>query len=200
MGRRSDHSRDELERLILSTGHALLAEHGFARFSAREVAKRVGYSVGTIYNVFGTLDAMLVAINTRTFELWAEHLRSRLAEGESDRLRALVEGYFAFAAEHRNLWMAIYDHRLPDGMAMPQDDARRRAELTRIVAAEIATALPDTGADQIEHITYSLVATVHGHCSFALTGTFALLGEDDPAAAALARVREAIAAHAQSEF
>ena len=194
MGRRSDHTRGELEGLILSAGHALLAEHGFARFSAREVAKRIGYSVGTIYNVFGSLDALLIAINTQTFEAWAEHLRARLAEGESDRLRALVEGYFAFAAEHRNVWMAIYDHRLPDGLAMPEEDARRRAVLTQIVAAEIAAALPDTSAGDVERLTYSLVATVHGHCSFALTGTFALLGEDDPVAAALARVRETIAA------
>lgn len=194
MGRRSDHTRDELEGLIVEAGHALLAELGFARFSAREVAKRVGYSVGTLYNVFGSLDALLIAINTQTFVLWAEHLRNRLGEAGDDRIRALVEGYFAFAHEHRNLWMAIYDHRLPEGMAMPEDDARQRAELTRIVAAEIAAALPNESA-RIEALTYSLVATVHGHCSFALTGTFALLGEDDPVAAALARVRETIAAN-----
>ena len=41
MGRRSDHSREELEELILAEGHRLLAETGYARFSAREVAKRV---------------------------------------------------------------------------------------------------------------------------------------------------------------
>lgn len=196
MGRRSDHTRDELEGLIVEAGHALLAELGFARFSAREVAKRVGYSVGTIYNVFGSLDALLVAINTRTFVLWADHLRARLAEAGDDRIRALVEGYFAFANEHRNLWMAIYDHRLPDDMPMPEDNARKRAELTRIVAVEIAAALPRVDTARVESLTYSLVAAVHGHCSFALTGTFALLGENDPVAAALARVRETIAAHA----
>jgi hypothetical protein len=48
MGRRSDHSRAELEALILAEGHALMAEAGYARFSAREVAKRVGYSIGTL--------------------------------------------------------------------------------------------------------------------------------------------------------
>ena len=42
MGRRSDHSREELEKLILEEGHRHMAEAGFARFSAREVAKRIG--------------------------------------------------------------------------------------------------------------------------------------------------------------
>jgi AcrR family transcriptional regulator len=41
-----------------------MAEEGFARFSTREVAKRIGYSVGTIYNMFDNADALVVAINT----------------------------------------------------------------------------------------------------------------------------------------
>ena len=49
MGRRSDHSREELSRLIIAEGHKHMAEVGFARFSAREVAKRIGYSIGVAY-------------------------------------------------------------------------------------------------------------------------------------------------------
>jgi AcrR family transcriptional regulator len=192
MGRRSDHTRDQLRALILEAGHALLAEQGFARFSTREVAKRIGYSVGTIYNVFGSADALILAINTQTFGLWADHLRQALARAGNDRIRALVEGYFAFARENPNLWMAIYDHRLPAGMAMPDEDATARAELTGIVTAEVAVAL-DTEADAAAAaLARSLVATVHGHGTFALTGAFALMGEDRPMEATLARVRESL--------
>lgn len=194
MARRSDHTRPELRKLFVDEGHRHLAEVGFARFSAREVAKRIGYSVGTIYNVFGSLDGLLIALNTRTFALWAGHLRDRLAAPGGDRIRTLVEGYFAFAGDNPNLWMAIYDHRLPPGMAMPPEDAQQRAVLTQIVAAEIAAALPGATPAKAERLTYSLVATVHGHCSFALTGTFAILGEPDPRARALERVREVLAA------
>lgn len=192
MGRRSDHSREELEALIVAAGHVLMAEVGFARFSAREVAKRVGYSVGTIYNLFGSYDRLVLAINTRTFGLWAAHLRARLEAAGKDRIAALVRGYFDFARAQPQLWMAIYDHRLPVEMAMPAADEAARGELTAIVAAEVARALgTDTGAAAL---TRSLVATVHGHCHFALTGAFALMGEEDPEGAALARVREALAA------
>ena len=189
MGRRSDHSRAELEALILDTGHALMAEVGFARFSAREVAKRAGYSIGTIYNVFGSHDRLVLAINTRTFTTWAEHLRALLADAGEDRIAALVHGYFGFARAHPHLWMAIYDHRLPAGMAMPAEDAATRAALTGIVADEVARAL---GREAVAALTRSLVATVHGHCHFALTGAFALMGEADPEGQALARVREAL--------
>lgn len=195
MGRRSDHSRAELEALILREGHALMAEVGFARFSAREVAKRAGYSIGTIYNVFGSHDRLVLAINTQTFDLWAAHLRSKLATAGADRIAALVQGYFGFARAYPHLWMAIYDHRLPAGMTMPAEDEATRTALTAIVADEIARALGRERHDVVA-LTRSLVATVHGHCHFALNGAFALMGEPDPEGAALARVRETLSAAA----
>lgn len=194
MGRRSDHSRAELERMILLEGHRQMAEVGFARFSAREVAKRIGYSIGTIYNVFGTHDRLILAINTRTTGLWADHLRARLDRARTDRIRVLVEGYFSFARENPNLWMAIYDHRLPPDAAMPEEHDGQRSELTEIVTAEVAAALPEAAQPDAPRFARSLIATVHGHCTFALNGTFALMGETDPLELALARVRESIAA------
>jgi AcrR family transcriptional regulator len=89
-----------------------------AGFSAREVARRIGYSIGTIHNLFGTTDRLIVAINTRTFARRAADLRARLAAG-GDGIAILVEAYFAFARANVHLWTAIYDHRLPAGMACP---------------------------------------------------------------------------------
>lgn len=200
MGRRSDHSRAELRQLIIDEGHRQMAVHGFSRFSARQVARAIGYSVGTIYNVFPSLDRFLLAINTRTFEQWTDHLLSRLEDAGSDRIRALVEAYFSFARENRNLWMAIYDHRLPLGMRMPEEDAQRRAALTGIVVREIAAVLGDRPQDRMQHLARSLIATVHGHCTFDLNGTFALMGEADPVGMALDRVRQSLAASVAADL
>lgn len=169
-----------------------MAEHGFARFSAREVAKRIGYSIGTIYNVFGSYDRLILAINTETFRLWTNHLRAELAQAGTDRIRALVEGYFNFAAENRNLWTAIYDHRLPAGMPIPDEFLPDRSALTNIVIREVAAALPETRRERAPRLARSLIATVHGHCTFALDGTFELMGITEPVELALARVRESI--------
>jgi len=194
MGRRSDHTRDELEQLIVGAGHTLLAEVGYQRFSAREVAKRIGYSVGTIYNVFDSLDDLMLAINGRTFLIWAETVARNLEKAGSDRIAVLVAAYFDFATSNRNLWMAIYDHRLPVGVPFPERYARQRGVLTAILQGEIAAVLPPEHRDRAPALARSLLATVHGHCVFALNGTFALLQETDPHGAALARVREALAA------
>lgn len=192
MGRRSDHTREELRDMLVALGHTHMAEVGLAKFSGREVAKRAGYSIGTIYNVFGSLDTLIAAINTFTFGLWAEHLRTRLASGEPDRIRLLVEGYFTFAFENPNLWNAIFDHHLPADFALSEDDRLKRGELTAIVIEEIATILPEPDKAAIARLAASLVAVVHGHCAFAVSGSFALLEEPDPIGAAHARVRECL--------
>ncbi len=194
MARRSDHTREELRNLLIEEGHRLLAEQGLARFSGREVAKRAGYTVGTIYNVFGSLDRLIGAINSYTFVLWADFLRQRLEDGGEDRIASLVEGYFDFALAYPNLWSAIYDHRLAEGESLDQADHDKRAALTAIVEAEVRAVLPDPDMPEAGRFAHSLIATVHGHCSYVVTGTFALLEETDPVGSALARVREALAA------
>ena len=194
MARRSDHSRKELREIMVDEGHALMAQSGFTAFSAREVARRIGYSVGTIYNVFDSLDHLLVAINTRTFAQWTKFVHDRLEAAREDRIAALVEAYFDFARENTKLWMAIYDHRLPPGMDMPADDQDVRRQLTLIVIGELTALLPGRSEIDLERMARSLIATVHGHCAFSLNGTFDLMGEKDPVGLALKRVREAIAA------
>jgi AcrR family transcriptional regulator len=193
VGRRSDHSRAELRAMILAEGHRQISDIGYAHFSAREVAKRIGYSIGTIYNVFGTHDALILAINGETLSLWAQHLEARLASATSDRLRVAVEAYFEFAILYRHAWLAIYDFRLAEGEAIPGDYAQKVEQITNLVIAEIAAVLPPARQQDAPALARSLLASVHGHCVFTLNGTFRILGETDPLSAVLARVREAIA-------
>jgi AcrR family transcriptional regulator len=194
MGRRSDHTRSELRALFVDEGRRQLARTGLAGFSARDVAKRVGYSIGTLYNVFGSYDGLVLAINARTLALWGDHLRQRLAAPGGDRIATLVDGYFDFAAREPRAWIALYEHHMADGAPAPEWYQAVVADLIGMVAAEIAAALPSAEPSGVLSLARSLLATVHGHCFFSVYRTFDMLGETAPIDAALARVREAIAA------
>ena len=168
-----------------------MAEMGSARFSAREVAKRIGYSVGTLYNVFRSYDRFILAINTRTLRLWTQALEERLGRAGPDRIGALVNGYFDFAEANPNRWMALYDHRMPPGEELTEEFQEAFGGLIGLIEREVAAALRRP-VDSVTHaLTGSLVAIVHGHCSFALNGTYRSFG-GDPRAAALARIRAAL--------
>jgi AcrR family transcriptional regulator len=198
MARRSDHSRDELRQLIVEEGHRQIAQVGFASFSARQLAKRIGYTVGTVYNVFGSLDNLMLAINGRTLDKWRHYLLLKLADQQEGRLTRAVEAYFEFAILNRNAWLALLDFRLPEDQDVPEDYATKVGAIMAVVCDEVRRELTPAHAAKAEAITRSLLATVHGHCFFTLNGTFEVIGETDPIKAALGRVNDALAAFRQA--
>lgn len=173
-----------------------MAERGFTGFSGREAAKRAGYTVGTIYHMFHSLDAYILSINTRTFMRWTAWLERALdgCGADEDRIAALVRAYFEFAERHRNEWMAIYDHRRPTNMVLDPKDVEERGRLTGIVDREVARALDRPVSPETMRLTRSLIATVHGHCTLKLGGSFSLMSEPDPVGQAIARVHESLRA------
>lgn len=192
MGRRSDHSRPQLREMIVAEGHRQISEVGFARFSAREVAKQIGYSIGTVYNVFGSYDHLMLAINGRTLDMWLTYLKGRLQSANADRLRVAIEAYFDFAMAYRNAWSALYDFRLRESEPVTDTYRAKVTAITSIIVCELKAALPPERAEEADALARSLLATVHGHCVFVLNGTFQILGESDPLGAALKRVNEAV--------
>src|SRR4029077_10974729 len=116
MGRRSIHSPDELRELIIQAGTEIVERDGLEGLSAREIAKRIGYSPGTLYNVFENLDDLLLTIESRLLDELAGRLADTDTSGPpADRLRRLVGTYFVFTQERPKLWNLLNEHRMPAG-------------------------------------------------------------------------------------
>ena len=99
MGRRNDHSREEIRQMALDAGTELLQQHGVAAVSARKVASRINYTVGTLYLVFENLDDLLLQINLRTLELMYDRLHNCVDTRQSplSQLRKMAHAYLEFA-------------------------------------------------------------------------------------------------------
>ena len=120
MGRRSIHSPEELRELIIQATTEIVEEDGLEGLSAREIAKRIGYSPGTLYNVFENLDDILLTIEARLLDRLADRLAKTDTSGTpQDRLMRLTETYFAFTQEQPKLWNLLVEHRLPAGQDLP---------------------------------------------------------------------------------
>ena len=61
MARRSDHSREELYELALEKAGEIAEKEGLRGLTARGVAREIGYTIGTLYNIFEDLDDPPVA-------------------------------------------------------------------------------------------------------------------------------------------
>ena len=70
--------RDRLREEILQLADRLLATEGLDALQARRIAREADCSVGTIYNIFGDIDGLIVAANSRTLIAMGQSLRQSL--------------------------------------------------------------------------------------------------------------------------
>ena len=105
MGRRSSHTPQQLRALVLDAAQEIIEAQGLAGLSAREIARRIGYSPGTIYNVFANLDDVVLNVEARVLDALDRRLgevqqgdgrRGRRQSG--DRLLRIARAYLAVRA------------------------------------------------------------------------------------------------------
>lgn len=163
MGRRSIHTPDELRELIIAATTEIVEQNGLEGLSAREIAKRVGYSPGTLYNVFENLDDLLLVIEARLLDELARRLTSADSSGSPDeRLRRLAATYFIFTQERPKLWNLLNEHRMPAGREVPD---WYQAKIEKLLAPlEEALAPLTAGAETSSRKQHArtLWASLHG--------------------------------------
>lgn len=177
MARRSDHTREELTELAIDAALALIEAKGFEQFSARQVAAKIGYTVGTLYNVFGSYDSMLLHVNARTLDHWDDFLQARLKRGKSEPLRVLARGYVEYARTHYNRWIALFEHHRDTAKPSPEWYEER---LKRFFAMLEDIILPSADHDRrkAKRDAQVLWAGIHGISILSLTGRLEVVGAE----------------------
>jgi AcrR family transcriptional regulator len=110
MARRKDHSREELTELAIQRGRELVMAEGPSALSARNVAKLIGYTPGTLYNLFDNIDGLAAAINSTSLNAFAETIRTILRDDAKPkkRLRKIAQAYLDFQATEPHLWALLF--------------------------------------------------------------------------------------------
>lgn len=172
--------RDQQKQTILRVARDILATEGLSGLQARRVAQASDCSVGTIYNLYGNLDMVVIHANALTLgELRDDLVRSKMHAATLDQqLDALARAYLAFAVRRTPEWRALFEHRFASKTTVPDWYREAQAELFEIVEEVLRTKLP---SDQSRHeAARALFSAVHGVVAISLDQ---LLGAFDQAAA-----------------
>jgi len=175
MGRRSEHSREEIAHMALEAAARLVQEHGLAGLSARRIAAEIGYTPGTLYLVFKNLDELILHLNGTTLDSLYQRLERASVEndGAEETILAVARGYLAFAQEHPRLWGTVFEHRLPEGGKPPEWFLAKVKRLFSLVEAQVER-LPVLGtAETAPLAARALWSGVHGICILSLSNKLA---------------------------
>jgi AcrR family transcriptional regulator len=178
MFRKTEARRQKLFADALVAARALAEAEGMAGITARRIARRIGCSVGTLYNVFGNLDTLILYLNAGTFDALREKLLGLDAGADPEaRVRATAATYLDFVRDNANLWNVVFDHIWPPEHPIPDWYFAKTRELLAFLADSLAPLLP-AGEDRTERSYQAATALwsgLHGICSLAAAGKLGIV-------------------------
>jgi AcrR family transcriptional regulator len=171
MGRRNDHSREEIREMALQAAESIVVEQGLAGLSARKITARIGYTVGSLYLVFRNLDDLIAQVNERTLDDLFEALKAAVGGRDlSPRhgILALGRAYIEYAVTHSYRWKMIFEHRMPEGESVPDSFKERVTRMFALVQEHLKDLAGQRSEAQLELAAQALWSGVHGVCILGL--------------------------------
>lgn len=157
--------------MVLDAAQGIVEAEGLRGLSTRRIAREVGYSSGTIYNVFEDLDDLIIQLSNRTLDmLYAEVSVIGTGKRQDARLRELADAYIRFTFDHPLLWDGVFEHRLPAGREMPESYSQRIVRLLDLVAAAFEPYFGPGQEQACMHSARVLWASFYGICQLERIG------------------------------
>lgn len=175
MARRKDHTPAELKLLTVKTVIEFLQHRPINQLSLRSLAKMIGYSPGTLINLFKSYNHLLLDVSGYTLLEIEQRLTKATRNLESTTAQQLIEivlvtanQYSNFAVEHPYQWQQVFDHRLDDTQGIGPAHQQRIDALFAIIEAKILKLAPNASHIEVVRASRTLWASVHGICMMSL--------------------------------
>ncbi|MDX2257786.1 MAG: TetR/AcrR family transcriptional regulator [Hyphomicrobiaceae bacterium] len=155
---------EQKRQAIFAAAVDLIEQGGLDAAKAREIAKKAGFAVGTLYNICDGCTAIIIEVNRRTLRLMEREMIASLERTAgrpgTDRIIDLAMTYLAFSENNTNRWRAVFEHRTADGMPMPEDYKADQARLFGLLEELLASEISDPA--QRKSIARALFSAAHG--------------------------------------
>lgn len=103
--------KEQVADNVITAARDLVIEGGGDALQARAIAKRAGVSVGTVYNSYGDLVGLQLALHGQTlakFQVAFEEVDATNVDAPTaDRIAAFANAYIVFVSENQKLWEAL---------------------------------------------------------------------------------------------
>ena len=150
---------------LIDAAEKRIAEHGITQLRARDLARDVGCSLGSIYNVFDDLHALIVHANARTL-MAIDEVMAAAAANDDDGPRAVMINlawtYFDFATNYNKPWRGLFDHVFPKNYDLPEWMYEGQLKLLNHIEKPLAELWPNATTEEISLISRTLFSAVRG--------------------------------------
>ncbi len=162
--------RTQMRDSMVEIASRIVGSEGLAALQARRISQEAGCAVGTLYNIFGGLDMLIVEANATTLAALGRALTEAgervMAKPIGDRLLALALAYLQFATDHSHAWHAVFEHHMAPGNDVPAWYRDRQRDLFALVETILVDVVDDT--DERTSAARALFSAAHGIVAISL--------------------------------
>lgn len=164
MARRFDHSSEEITAMALQWVKQHLQEASADSLSLRKVAKGIGYSPGTLINLFGSYGYLLLRVNAETLDELSQRMEAAIVSDADPKqqMNAMALNYLDYALAHTHRWRLIFELRLAEDEDIPDWQQQRINQLLNKVKSLLEALNPNASSAAIEQTARVIWAGVHG--------------------------------------
>lgn len=163
MARRNDHSREQLRDLAIESVLDIVDRDEKATVTARAVTQGMGYTVGTLYLVFDSIDHLLLHVNAELLKRLYSDMQFAV-KNEVDpqtTIFAMAKCYFSLAEHYPGRWKLLSRHR--EILADEETDTIVES-IFMLVESELARLAPARNNKEIAMAARALWSAIHGIC------------------------------------
>ncbi len=160
-----------LRKHAILSAESRINTHGIHGLNARFIAKEIGCSVGTLYNLFKNIDFLIFAVNLKTLSALESELQQASTSSSKgvQAIHAITNAYINFTLSNPNLWLTLFEHQFANPDDTPQDYYQLRTSLFHILEAQIQHIQPKLSQHNVAIEARALWAGVHGICMLNIT-------------------------------
>ena len=169
MARRSEHTLDEIRKMVMDAADAIVIQDGYSALKVRRIAMDIGYTVGSIYMVFENMTDLIMHLKGKCLDDLSAYLdRVPVGSNSYQTILELSKAYLIFASSHYNYWSMLFEHRLPNDVAIPEwYQQKADANVIRIERL-LQPLLTDNIEKQANIAAKTLCNSIYGICILSL--------------------------------
>lgn len=179
MGRRSEHSLEEIKTMALDAASDILKEQGLGGLSTRHIAQRIGYTAGMLYQAFANLDDLVLQLNRRTIAAMGAAMQGAVQPKATaeENVRSLCKAYLTYGREHKAQWELLFQRQWPEGFVYPAWYVAEMGKSLTVFEQELQRLMgPKATPHQVTLAGRSVWCAMHGIHALYASGRLERLG------------------------
>jgi AcrR family transcriptional regulator len=151
----------------VKAARVVIKREGLRGLDVRKIANEIGCSIGTFYNLFKSLDDLVVHFNSVTLDLLEDALTVGITNKDSDKtvLKKICCNYLQFSRENTSEWLLLFEYQIerPTPIKYQQKIDRLFTKIQKLIH-------PIFGGspDKMDDVVKVLWSSLHGICSLIL--------------------------------